>query len=746
MPPASNARTRRAQAGKNTQSQAVFHLEHQPPGGLILTGGNGQVDQLADRPIDQLAGHPLAEALGDGSVPLVDRCLQVARDDSRQVETMLYEDAARGRTWSACAFRAGDGQITLVLHDVTPKGKGRGKPAARNGMFQRFMDDSPMAASLKDKDGRFLYVNKAWLASFRKGRQPWKGKTNNDLFPRHVAEQLDARDREVFGGRKVCGAIEHIPDTTGQVRRWLIEKFPVAENGGRKVGTICIDITAEEQLKVRHRRHEMLVESIPALVYIVDLEGTPHYISPQVEDFLGFMPEEVDNWLALWKKQLHPDDAEEALEDFEAAVEAEAGVSQEYRLLARDGRELWVHSECNYVPGGDGEPALLHGVLMDITRNKQDEDRIAQLNRTLQSRVERVDALRMIDKAITSSMDRDIVLQVVLDQVTQELEVDAADILELNEDTYMLEFAAGRGFLGKSFRIQSVRMGAGYVGEAALDRRIVSVVDAAHADPPFVRQQMVEEEGFSSYFATPLIAKGRVCGVLEVWDRDDLDPDAEWLDFFVTLAGQAAIALEAISLFGKLTRTNNELVLAYDATIEGWSRALDLRDHETQGHTERVTSKALKLAGELGIRGADMVNIRRGSLLHDIGKMGIPDQVLLKQGPLNDDEWTLMRMHPTLAYELLDPIAHLRPASDIPYCHHERWGGSGYPRGLAGDLIPLPARIFCLADVYDAMTSDRPYREALSHAETVDYIYSNAGKHFDPRLVKTFRKLELQSR
>ncbi len=181
-----------------------------------------------------------------------------------------------------------------------------------------------------------------------------------------------------------------------------------------------------------------------------------------------------------------------------------------------------------------------------------------------------------------------------------------------------------------------------------------------------------------------------------------------------------------------------ELKAAYEATIEGWSRAMDLRDRETEGHTLRVTELTLKLAALAGIEQNEIVHIRRGALLHDMGKLGIPDAILLKPDKLNKEEWELMRQHPQLAYDMLYPIEYLHPALDIPYCHHEKWDGSGYPRGLSGEQIPLSARIFAVVDVWDALTSDRPYRAALHRAEVLEYIKEQSGKHFDPQVVELF--------
>ena len=239
----------------------------------------------------------------------------------------------------------------------------------------------------------------------------------------------------------------------------------------------------------------------------------------------------------------------------------------------------------------------------------------------------------------------------------------------------------------------------------------------------------------------PLIAKGQVVGVLELFHREPLDPDPEWLDFLETLAGQAAIAIDNAELFDNLHRANVELTLAYETTLEGWARALELRDYETEGHSQRVTELTVRIARAMGLSEAQLVHVRRGALLHDIGKMGVPDSILLKPGKLTDEEWEIMRQHPVYAYEMLSPITYLKPALDIPYCHHEKWDGTGYPRGLKGERIPLPARIFAVVDVWDALLSDRPYRKAWSEEKVLEHIQEQAGKHFDPAVVETFLKL-----
>ncbi|HEX2697504.1 MAG TPA: HD domain-containing phosphohydrolase, partial [Anaerolineales bacterium] len=354
--------------------------------------------------------------------------------------------------------------------------------------------------------------------------------------------------------------------------------------------------------------------------------------------------------------------------------------------------------------------------------------------------VEQLAALRAIDLMITSSLDLRMTLNVVLDQVINQLKIDAASILTFGQESKILRYAAGKGFWTNQIEATALRLGEGLPSQAVLQRQIVYVEDlkgAANA----ARLELLGDEKFVSYYAIPLIAKGKVKGVLEIFNRSKLSRSTEWQKFLEALGDQAAIAIDNSSLFLDLQRSNLELALAYDATIEGWSHALDLRDKETEGHTQRVTEMTLRLARAMGISEEDLVHMRRGALLHDIGKMGVPDNILLKPDKLTDEEWKIMRKHPDFANDMLSEIIYLRQALSIPYCHHEKWDGSGYPRGLKSEEIPLPARIFAIVDVWDALSSDRPYRPGWKKADVMKYIREQSGTHFDPRVVEAFLQL-----
>ena len=363
------------------------------------------------------------------------------------------------------------------------------------------------------------------------------------------------------------------------------------------------------------------------------------------------------------------------------------------------------------------------------------------LHQQTEKRLQHLIALSEIDRVISSSFDLHISLDTLLNHVIMQLDVDAADVLLFDSNSLMLECVAEHGFRNKGIRCVKPRLNKSYAGEAILNRHMVKIKNIKEQQSDEFLTMLGEQEAFVSYYAVPLMAKGYTKGVLEIFKRAPLDPDEEWLDFLNTLAGQAAIAIDNTTLFDGLQRSNVELLRAYDATIEGWSHALDLRDKETEGHTLRVTDMTMKLARAFELSDAELAQVRWGALLHDIGKMGIPDMILLKPGSLTDEEWVIMKKHPDLAYELLSPIHYLHSALDIPYCHHEKWDGTGYPRGLKGKQIPLTARIFAIVDVWDALSSDRPYRAAWSKEKVHEHIKSLAGTHFDPQVVDAFLEM-----
>jgi HD-GYP domain-containing protein (c-di-GMP phosphodiesterase class II) len=406
----------------------------------------------------------------------------------------------------------------------------------------------------------------------------------------------------------------------------------------------------------------------------------------------------------------------------------------EFRVTHKDGRGIWL--EGRNVPIFDSRGSILahEGIVRDITERKRSE---AQIERQLQ----RLNALRSIDSAITANNSLENTLTVLLEHVLVQLGVDAADIFLYKTGSQLLEYRAGRGFRSDQAEHLCFGLGEGPAGRAALERQTIRILKQGRDGLSKELEDLWGEENFVSYFGAPLIAKEQILGVLEVFLRCPLEPDDDWLSYLETLAGQAAIAIDNAALLENLQRANQELIQAYDITLEGWVNALDLRDKETEEHTRRVTSLTIELARAMGIEESLLIHVQRGALLHDIGKIAIPDSILHKPGPLTPEEWQVMRRHPEYAVQLLSPIEYLHPAMEIPHYHHEHWDGSGYPDGLKGEAIPLEARVFAVIDVWDALISDRPYRARWDPEKALEYIRQQSGTYFDPAVVAAFLEL-----
>jgi putative nucleotidyltransferase with HDIG domain/PAS domain S-box-containing protein len=467
----------------------------------------------------------------------------------------------------------------------------------------------------------------------------------------------------------------------------------------------------------------------------LDEAWTMEYVSAGSYPLTGYHPEElINNQRIAFGQLINPDDRVSVEESLAVSLAAAKPYDLVYRIKTASGHEKWVRElgRGNFIYGGD--LPMLEGYITDITARKQSE-----LRRRRQ--VGRTEAIQQIDKAITGSLDLRATMELILNHLTEYLNVDAADILLFNPVSQSLEYALGRGFRTRPPERTRLRLGEGFAGIAALERHSVHIADLDSPTSVEGGDLRASEEGFITYFAEPLVAATQIEGVLELYFRRQFEPDLDWVEFLGDLARQAAVAIGNALLFNNLQRSNIELSLAYDSALEGWSKAIEMRDKNQEGHTRRVTELTLSMARALEMSARDLVHVRRGAILHDIGKMGIPDRILLKTDPLTSEDWSVIRTHPSVTYELLSPIPYLRPAMTIPYCHHERWDGSGYPRGLRGDQIPLEARIFAVADVFDSLTTDRPYRKAWSRKKALEYIREQSGKHFDPQVVEVFLKL-----
>jgi len=451
------------------------------------------------------------------------------------------------------------------------------------------------------------------------------------------------------------------------------------------------------------------------------------YVSPIVTSISGFSPEEIyANPGMIFSA------AQEkigTMRNFLRIIRFSDSPEMVFPFTTKDNQRIIFELRGRVMKNDRNQPISLEGIVRDIT------DRI-EIETKLQNRMHKLNALHTIDTAINSSFDLKFTYQVLLEQVMALTRTKAAIILLFDPDLNSVKSLASSGFTSSEQSVHNCIKADPLPARAALERRIVSMSKVEISGNFFDLEELDKKEGFVKHTAVPLIVKGYVKGVLELFSVEDIEYDVETLSFLETIVQQAAIALESVQNFERLQRSNQELLKAYDETLAGWVNFLDLRDEKTEGHTVRVLDQTVKICHNFGFSNEEKMNIRRGALLHDIGKVGVPDAILNKPGALTDEEWVIMKKHPVFAYQMLYPISYLRPALDIPYCHHEKWDGSGYPRGLKGNDIPLAARIFAIVDVYDALTSDRPYRKAWSEEDTITHIRKSSGTHFDPEILE----------
>ncbi len=455
--------------------------------------------------------------------------------------------------------------------------------------------------------------------------------------------------------------------------------------------------------------------------------------SDEMQRIFGIPPQSFTGDMnAIINQVIHPDDRDIVTRANENVRHGQRPVPLEYRVV-------WPDQSVHTVWARPGEKTVdANGNILRLTGIVQDISERKQVEADVEKQLRRLSALRAIDMAISSGIDMRVTLNLLLDHAAEQLHIDAAVILLLNPGLDELEYAAGHGFSsGSTIARMRLKLGEGYAGRAALENRTIIAPVLTEADRFIPNSNL----NFVSLIAVPLVTRGLVNGVMVTLHHSRMDPEPEWLEFLHMLAGQSAIAIESSRMFDDLRRANVDLSLAYEATIEGWSSALDLRDKETEGHSQRVTTLTIQLAQAMGMSLEQITHVRRGALLHDIGKLGIPDAVLFKPSALNAEEWAIMQLHPQYAYNVLSSIEYLQPALDIPYCHHEHWDGNGYPRGLKGEQIPLAARLFAVVDVWDALRSDRPYRSGWPDEQVLAYIQAGSGTHFEPGIVDLFFKV-----
>jgi len=386
-----------------------------------------------------------------------------------------------------------------------------------------------------------------------------------------------------------------------------------------------------------------------------------------------------------------------------------------------------------------------------ISRNKQLDQYLLMLHdlsgvkgteKKLTIQLDRMQALGNIDRAIISTMDISFITDVVFDQISSQLQMECSLLYLQTNNSQQLSCQYSRGLAalrGNGSLVENPRPI--MANRVAASGEMIVIEDPIHTHPFSDEDLTFPYQEINFYAGAPLFNLGETIGVLEVCSTKPFSPDPEWKLYFQMIAGQAAIAIVHVNQFHDIRRLNAELLNSYENTLEGWAKVLEFKDRETKGHSDRVTQMTVNLGKALSLTAEELVHLKRGAVLHDIGKLCIPEKILFKDGPLDDAEWEIMKQHPIYAQEFVADIQFLQPATNILLFHHERWDGSGYPLGLKGKQIPLGARIFMVIDVWDALSYDRPYRKAWPEEKVREYLQVNAGVLFDPEIVERFLKM-----
>ncbi len=534
------------------------------------------------------------------------------------------------------------------------------------------------------------------------------------------------------------------------------EEFPMEAfisnskvDGQRFFTVIFQDITerrqAEDALKESERKFRALAENIPSTVYQCNNDDryTMFYLNDSVEKLTGY-PKKIflEEGLTFFDLY-HPDDLKYIPKPFDAGfvLPEKLSIHITYRIKHKSGEWRWVDEWGTGVVDDEGKVQYIEGVMVDITEWKRAEE-------DLRRHAMELETLAAASSALRTAQNVTEMVPILARHALRAVNGTYASIFLLDPET---EEFVSRGWYSLDAEVDltlpdesRVRhsLNEGITGRVATNGNIYITEDIQN--DPFILILDWEKERLKNVhggISLPLRAREKIIGIMHIWSaRPRIFNDSD-IRLLTALAETTSSAIHRAILFEQTLKHANELATAYDSTLAGWARALELRDELTEGHTRRVTDLTIKLAHALNIPENEIIHIRRGALLHDIGKMGIPDSILHKPGAFTAQERKIMQQHTQYAYDMLVSIPFLQAALDIPYCHHEHWDGAGYPRGLIGEEIPLAARIFSVVDVWDALTSDRPYRLAWSKDKTRDYILERVGKQFDPKIVEVFFSL-----
>lgn len=597
------------------------------------------------------------------------------------------------------AVDIGEGTTLITCRDVTERMRAERELEAERQRLQAIFDNALDAIVLTDNETRYVDVNPAACDLLGYPRSELIGRSFLEFVPVERRAEVESIMAELYRGQQRGEYRLARPDGSQRDTEFLT-------SGNILPGlhlTIMRDITprkmAERELAESQRFTQSIIDSLDANIAVLDEKGFIISTNAQWDQYSqdnGVSdPSRTGvgvNYLNVCR-HAQGDDAEEALQALTGIQDVLAGEASsfdlEYPCPEPDHPDRWFLLHAAPFTGPQQGVVVAH---LDVTERKRAEDALLASER----------------------------------EYRRLFELNLAGVFKSTPEGQLLTCNhALVEMLGYDSRaeLQEVPTPALYADPSERDRLAQALLD--HGELTHVEVQLCRKDGHTIH---SLMHSKRVTE----------NGHAEFHGTVIDITERKRAEAERAQLINGLERVHEELRRAYDETIAGWAKALELKDKETEGHTRRVADYTLKLARRFDFDDKDLSHIHRGALLHDIGKMGVPDAILHKPGKLDDDEWEVMKQHPVHAYELLKAIDFLRPSLAIPHCHHERWDGAGYPQGLAGDQIPLEARIFAVVDAYDAMTNDRPYRDGLPHDEAIRRLQENAGTQFDPDVVEAF--------